>query len=124
PPEVVLLSNYVNQGGGLVVFLGDRVLADAYNEAFVSQRNLGDMVRKVALQRAAQEPAPEDRALLPAAIGELVTGENAGIDPLEYRHPIVAAFRGRERAGLLTTPIMSYLRLTPHVEQGAQVALA
>ena len=34
-----------------------------------------------------------------------------GLDPLEYRHPIVAPFRGRERAGLLTTPIARYYRL-------------
>jgi hypothetical protein len=33
------------------------------------------------------------------------------VDPLDYRHPIVAPFRGNERAGLLTTPISRYYRL-------------
>jgi hypothetical protein len=49
-----------------------------------------------------------------------------GIDPLDYRHPIVAPFRGRERAGLLTTPIARYHRLDltasgPDVEVAAAV---
>ncbi len=124
PAEVALLSHYVDQGGGLVVFLGDRVLAEAYNEAFVSKPDLRPQVQRGALQPSEFGSMDQDRALLPATIGSVVTNEATGIDPLDYQHPIVAAFRGRERAGLLTTPITTYLSLTPHTQQGAKVAFA
>jgi hypothetical protein len=49
-------------------------------------------------------------------------------DPLDYEHSIVAPFRGRDRAGLLTTRIYEYMRATvPEPETdgaAAQVALA
>jgi hypothetical protein len=44
------------------------------------------------------------------------------LDPLEYRHPIVAPFRGFTRSGLLTTPIWKYIRLKPL--EGSATALA
>ncbi|MGH7136877.1 MAG: hypothetical protein ACREHD_14150, partial [Pirellulales bacterium] len=40
---------------------------------------------------------------------------------LGYRHPIVAAFRGRDRAGLLTAPTNEYIKLKP--AESAKVAL-
>jgi hypothetical protein len=48
------------------------------------------------------------------------------IDPLGYRHAIVAEFAGNERAGLLTTPISKYFRLKPLAakENAASPALA
>ena len=42
---------------------------------------------------------------MPAQIADVIPKPQFGLDPLKYRHPIVAPFRGRERAGLLTTPI-------------------
>jgi hypothetical protein len=86
------------------VFLGDRVVPESYNEA-----------------RAADGP------LLPARLGEPVAEGRFGLSPLEYRHPIVAPFRGRERAGLLSTPIQ--MRFELQVEESAgdartEVALA
>jgi hypothetical protein len=78
--EARRLQQYVEQGGGLAIFLGDRVEAKSYN----------------ALARG-------EKPLLPAALGEVRTEAQFGVDPLGYRHPIAAPFRGRERAGLLTT---------------------
>lgn len=86
--EAERLKRYAEQGGGLAIFLGDEVLADSYNSAF-----------------AREEP------LLPVRLGEVATESQFGIDPQDYRHPIVAPFRGRERAGLLTTPVRQYFRV-------------
>jgi hypothetical protein len=86
--EAKRLQQYVEQGGGLAIFLGDRVEAKSYNTL-----------------------ARSEKPLLPAALGEIRTEAQFGVDPLGYRHPIAAPFRGRERAGLLTTPVGRYFRL-------------
>jgi hypothetical protein len=106
--EAALLSRYVRQGGGLVVFLGDRVIADEYNRVLAGDPAIGD----------------DGEPLLPARLGELVGDSTYRVDPLDYRHPIVAPFRGRERAGLLTTPVDRYFRLElPADRPAAEVAL-
>jgi hypothetical protein len=86
--ETERLQRYVEQGGGLAIFLGDEVLADSYNAMFA-----------------------RSASLLPVKLGKVATESLFGIDPQDYRHPIVAPFRGRERAGLLTTPVRQYVRL-------------
>jgi hypothetical protein len=127
PNEAERLQRYVENGGGLVIFLGDRVMPAAYNTL---ANPLGHAPRRDPLpsrSRGAGTPPstqsvelPHSHAergnekaepLLPARIGELITNTQPGLDPLDYRHPIVAPFRGRERAGLLTTPIRRYYRL-------------
>jgi hypothetical protein len=90
--EAAALYGFVRRGGGLVVFAGDQVLAENYNELLA-----GDVESRV----------------LPARWQETVATGNYKIDPLDYRHPIVAPFRGFEQAGLLTTPIWKYARLKP-----------
>jgi hypothetical protein len=98
--EAERLARYTAAGGGLVVFLGDQVNPASYNTL-----------------------AGGDSALLPATIGDIVSTSQFGLDPLEYRHPIVAPFRGRERAGLLTTPVTRYFRLNvPADRAGTQIA--
>jgi hypothetical protein len=100
--EAMRLQRYVEQGGGLAIFLGDRVEVKSYN----------------ALARS-EEP------VLPAALGAIRTEPQFGVDPLEYRHPIAAPFRGRERAGLLTTPVGRYFQLgIPGEKSQAERALA
>jgi hypothetical protein len=108
PSEAQALDGYARRGGSLVFFLGDHVLAEGYN------RELGGE-RAGALR------------LLPARLGPVVSRPQRGLDPLEYRHPAVRAFRGRERSGLLTTPISKYVKLnvTDHASHSqAQVVLA
>ena len=97
-----VLHQYVQDGGGLVIALGDRVQADSYN------RELGD------------EAGPQ--RLLPARLEQLLSIEEHFFDPLEYKHPIVAPFRGHERSGLLTVPTWRYFLLKPYARP-AEVAL-
>jgi len=103
--EAGLLENYLRGGGGLVFFLGERVLAGQYN-------------RRLA---AGQDPR---NWLLPARLGPVVADTRPGLDPLEYRHPIVRAFRGHQQAGLLTAPVDRYFRLLEPDESSAKTALA
>lgn len=103
--EAAVLRTYVEQGGALVVFLGDQVQRDSYNTWL----------------------GPRDRQppLLPAEIQATnSTVGQYGFNPLRYEHPLVAPFRGHEQAGLLTTPIWKYFRLKPYEDVGAKVALA
>jgi hypothetical protein len=98
--ETDRLTRFAEQGGGVVFFLGDRVNAANFNAT-----------------------ARGSESLLPATIGEVVSQSQFGLDPLDYRHPIVEPFRGRERAGLLTTPITRYHRLAISPDRpGVQVA--
>ena len=46
------------------------------------------------------------------------------LDPRDYQHPIVKPFAGQPRAGLLTTPVWKYVRLTPYAAERAKVAVA
>jgi hypothetical protein len=86
--EATRLARYVEQGGGLAIFLGDHVVVESYNAATVG-----------------------DAALLPVRLGEVASETRFGLDPLDYRHSIVAPFRGRERAGLISTPVRRSFRL-------------
>jgi hypothetical protein len=89
----------------LVFFLGDQVEADQYNEI------LGE---------------DGDESILPARLEPAVSAPDVAINPLDYQHPLVSAFRGQERAGLLSTPIWRYFPLRP-MQRGnepARVALA
>ncbi len=109
--EAQRLAAFVHNGGGLVFFLGERVLAERYNRELGGER-------------------PNGVRLLPARIGGVVRrddvqpGPAAWLDPMEYEHPVVAVFRGREEAGLLTTPVRRHLRLEVPPDSAAQVALA
>ncbi|MEX2140323.1 MAG: BatA domain-containing protein [Pirellulales bacterium] len=89
--EAQVLGAYLKGGGGLVFFLGDRVLADRYNQ------ELGG--------------AEGSNRLLPVVLDEPVSGTSYWFGPLEYKHPIVTVFRGNEDAGLLQTPIFKYFRM-------------
>jgi hypothetical protein len=102
PEEARRLHEYVARGGGLVIVLGDLVEPDNYNAT------LG---------------AASELRLLPANIETVVGDELYRFDPLEYRHPLIAPFRGHERAGLITAPVWRYFRLHPQQDR-ATVALA
>jgi hypothetical protein len=103
--EAQALSAYLKAGGGLVFFLGNRVLADRYNQELGGIEN--------------------PNRVLPVVLEQPVTGTNYWFGPLEYKHPIVAVFRGNEDAGLLQTPIFKYFRMRTFDSQKspAEVAL-
>jgi hypothetical protein len=103
PSEAQRLARYAAAGGGVVFFLGDRVVTDNYNTLNKNTK----------------------QSLIPAQLGPIISQPSFGLDPLEYRHPIVAPFRGRERAGLLTTPVARYHRLElPRDRAGVAIAAA
>jgi len=111
--EAERLSRYAEQGGGIVAFLGDRVIPENYNALASGNAVRSGQETSVATNRATDKSEPQTgKSLVPAKIGKVIAKPQFGIDPVEYRHPIVAPFRGRERAGLLTTPISRYHQLT------------
>jgi hypothetical protein len=103
--EAQALASYVHAGGSLVFFLGDRVQPESYNQQFGR--------------------GPQGEPLLPVVLDQPTQdAKQFHFDPLAYRHPIVEAFRGNERAGLLQTPISKYFRMTPAAGTAAEIALA
>ncbi len=92
PGEAKALDAYLRGGGSLIFFLGDRVRPEAYNEQLWGGN-------------------PSGLRVLPARIGPLVAQPESRLDPLDYQHPIVRPFRGREKAGLLSTPVFRHFQL-------------
>jgi len=92
--ETQVLNRYVRGGGGLVFFLGDRVLTQRYNQSLANERTPAERILPVTLSGVADEG-------------------NYRFDPLGYAHPVVLPFRDREQAGLLTTPVFRYHRMSP-----------
>lgn len=117
--EAERLSRYTTAGGGVVFFLGDRSIPDSYNKLIAH----AESAIRNPQSEIANDAKPQSAPFLPARIGALVANSQFGLDPLDYRHPIVAPFRGRERSGLLTTPVSRYYRLdTSHSRPGAEIA--
>lgn len=109
--EARLLNTYVRDGGGLVFFLGDQVQADNYNQQLAA----GDGVNLLPARLGDRAPANRERPYF--------------FNPLGYQHPMIAPFRGRDRAGLLTTPVYEYVKVivpkdTAPKDSSAKVALA
>jgi hypothetical protein len=108
--EATTLEDFLKQGGGIVIFGGNQVLAENYNRLLHA----------------------DGRGLLPAAIGATVGDatrkESAfGLDPLNFRHPLLAEFRGESdpvTAGLTRAISWQYHKLTIPKESNAQIALA
>ena len=101
--EARVLERVLEHGGGLVFFLGDQVLVDRYNRELTGEHGV---------------------RILPAKLQELVSEAQYHFDPLNYRHPLMQVFQGREQSGLLTTPVYKYFRLALDPDSKARVALA
>lgn len=120
------LGKFLEAGGGAVFLLGDLVDAEAYNRvlgepagAGPAQGGIGWTSPTVLLAplRGIVEGAVEGvdegpQAILPVRVGQAVSQATFRLDPLGYSHPIVAPFRGRQRSGLIDTPVSRYFRLT------------
>ncbi len=110
PQEVAALEQFLRQGGGLVFFGGDQVSAENYN------RVLHD----------------DGRGILPVALGPTVgdaARKEAGflINPLGFRHPIVADYEGEAdtvTSGLTQALTWRYHKLVLPKNSQAKVALA
>jgi von Willebrand factor type A domain/Aerotolerance regulator N-terminal len=108
--EVTALDDYLKQGGGVVCFGGDQVLADNYNRFLYA----------------------DGKGILPAMVGPSV-GDAAkkeasfSFNPLDYRHPIVDAFDGatdQVKAGLTGARTWQFHKLKLPPDSPARVALA
>lgn len=102
--EAAVLHEYLKNGGGLIVTLGDLVRADSYNEQLGGELS-GQRILPVRLERPSAEA-------------------QYAFDPLDYRHPIVSSFAGHERSGLINTPVWKYFESTLYDSTSAKVALA
>jgi hypothetical protein len=100
--QVQTLRSYVEAGGGLVLFPGDLTRPGEFLPA----------------------SAAGERPFLPATFGSLAPTGNYRFTPLDYRHELIAPFRGFERAGLLTTPIWKYVKLEPTKDENVRTVLA
>ena len=109
-PEVTALDDFLKQGGGVVIFGGDQVVAENYNRVLHA----------------------DGKGLLPAFVGPSV-GDAArkeagiGFDPRGYRHPLVSDFQGEAgpvTAGLTRAFTWQFHKLTIPKGSKAEVALA
>ena len=81
-PEVTALEDYLKQGGGVVIFGGDQVVADNYNRL---------------LYRDGQGLLP---ASIGASVGDAAKKQSAfRFNPMRYRHPLIAEYQGAARPG-------------------------
>ena len=103
PSEARLLWRCLERGGSLVFFLGERVQAQRYNR---------------------QLAAADAERILPARLEDRIDRPQQRLDPLDYAHPLVRSFRGREKAGLLSTPVAKHYRLALAPQSEARTALA
>ncbi len=108
--EVTALEGYLKQGGGVIIFGGDQVVADNYNRWLYN----------------------EGHGLLPASIGASV-GDAARrqgafhFNPLGYRHPLISEYQGAEgpvTAGLTSALTWQYHKLTIPPGSNAKVAMS
>jgi hypothetical protein len=97
--DVTRLTEFVNQGGGLVMGWGESIDAGQFAERW--------------------------NALVPVDVREIV---NRADDPVTFEtgnldHWILGPFRGRSDSGLATSPVASFARISPKTEAGWQTVL-
>ncbi|MBS0210983.1 MAG: VWA domain-containing protein [Planctomycetes bacterium] len=103
--EGTLLSSYVAHGGNLVWFLGEQVQLDSYNR------------RLCSLDTGAERA-------LPARLTGFAPAGQYMFDPLDYQHPLLAAYRGRSDHTLQATLVTRYVKAELPPLSKARVALA
>ena len=102
--QATKLRDFLRQGGGVVMFLGDRSHVDNHNGIF-------------------EQNEVRESPILPAALIGRTPYGNYTFSPADYKHRLVESFRGQEESGLLSTPIWSYIRLQLHASNRASVVL-
>ncbi|MEK6234494.1 MAG: hypothetical protein N2C14_07260, partial [Planctomycetales bacterium] len=106
--EARRLDAYLRNGGGLVFFLGDRVLPESYNRWLFGED-------------------PQGVRILPAKIGSRLvrrTGEEPfHIDVMDSRHPLLGAFRGNPSAAWSRFPVTERFQLETPETTTARVAM-
>lgn len=99
------LQKYVQGGGALLLFMGEQVNIDNYNQVLLSRKLLpGPILRRVEI------------------------GNDAGsflfdFNPNGVLHPFLQVFSGVERSGLETARIFTYLQVRPQADVAPNVVL-
>jgi hypothetical protein len=109
-PEVAALDDYLQQGGGVVIFDGDQVVSENYNRLLYAS----------------------GKGILPAEIGPLVgdgSPKSTGFqfNALGFRHPIVKEFEGAPAeviAGISNVRTWAFHKLSLPRDTQARVAVA
>ena len=115
PREATLLQRYVADGGAVVFVLGDRIRPESYNRLFAAEAKNANVAPTVAA----------DGPLVALTVAAAPVEGDWRLEPLEYRHPILASFAGRNRAGLLGVRVSRYFPLDLDAAAGqAATALA
>ena len=102
------LTAFVQQGGGLFVSMGDRIDADAWNQAFGAL-----LPRRLRLLKTSVEPGSSDANARAARLSQVST-----------EHPLLSPFTGRAREGLMSARFLRYMLLdaeTPGATEPSQV---
>jgi hypothetical protein len=104
--EARWLTDYLTQGGAVVICAGSQVRLEQYNQAL----------------------AEGERPVLPAKLVGLVgdpqsTETPFEFDPGDYSHPILKPFQGNPNSGLELTKTFAYFRTEVLPDRGTQVAL-
>ena len=110
PAEVAALDAFLKRGGGVVIFGGERVVPDNYNQLLFAG---GEGLLPAPLGPTLGDPAARDRSF--------------EFDPLGYKHPILAQFSGESPgviASLTNVKTARYHRLEVPRGSPARVALA
>jgi Aerotolerance regulator N-terminal/von Willebrand factor type A domain len=108
--DVTALDDFLNQGGGVVIFGGDQVVPENYNRLLYA----------------------DGKGILPASIGPSVGDASrrqggSFFDPLGYRHPIISEFQGESgpvTAGLTKARTWQYHKLVLPKDTKAEVVMA
>lgn len=100
------LEKYVEQGGTLMLFMGEQVSRDHYNTVLLPRKL---MPGKLIARRSA---ASEGKA------------HNFDFNPHGVLHPLLTIFRNREKSGLDTADILTYWQIEPSAEIRPEVVLA
>ncbi len=109
-PEVTAIDDFLNQGGGVVVFGGDQVVPENYNRLLYA----------------------DGKGFLPAkfgaSVGDAAKREGGFLfNPLGYRHPIVSEYQGESdpvTAGITQARTWQYHKLVLPKDTKAEVAMA
>jgi hypothetical protein len=108
-PEVSALETYLKSGGGVILFSGDQVVPENYNQLLF---NGGKGILPAALGPAVGDPKRQDRPF--------------EFDPLGFKHPIVADFAGESAtitASLTNVKTTRFSKLILPKNSTAQIAL-
>lgn len=106
PTQADQLRRFVEQGGTLMLFMGEAVSGENYNQVLLPRGLLpGPLIKRVS------SAADQDGYLL-------------DFNPNGNLHPFLQVFRGVERSGLDTARVYDYWQVQPDEQRGAERVLS